>query len=167
MRSFLYWRNETWFKISNKRTQSIYWETRNWQICIGKQCREMNHIPNFNLAKIISKPTSILALNFLDAFYIYKNQKNNVNCDFAIPQLLDILYKNLFLLISTSITTHYQFHSLYDFPIGCFLWILVILLVMKPITWIRFLPYWLCPVFSCNSIGQKTYLMNPLRLHIF
>lgn len=49
----------------------------------------MNHIFEFNSAKIISKHTYILEINFLEAFYSYKNHKNIFSFDFTTPSLSD------------------------------------------------------------------------------
>lgn len=53
-------------------------------IAIHCYCWEMNHIFDFNPTKIISKATSMVELNFIEAFNIYKIHKIIVNCDVAI-----------------------------------------------------------------------------------
>lgn len=68
------------------KQKTIYSKTKNIKsaIAIHWYCWEMNHIFDFNSTKIISKATSMLELNFLEAFNIYKIHKIIVNFDFAI-----------------------------------------------------------------------------------
>lgn len=54
---------------------------------MGDINQSFDYIPT----KIISRLTSIHEMNFLDAFHIHKNLKNNGNLEFAIPPLSDYL----------------------------------------------------------------------------